>query len=140
MSATSEERNVVQRPGSISVGQVDVVVEMDVSNPPLVNVVALITNFDYWGSMVTTKNITILFNNIPCANIPSEGFIEMFDLTHANPRATWETNGSPLYPSKEEIAQELAASVLAAENLTLAPVADSKDVSAIFAMEPNSVA
>ena len=131
---------IVPRVGSVSAGQVDVVVAVDASQHPLIHVTALMNNFDLYSLPVANKTVQVNFARLPAgAVVPNVATLDRIDSTHANPRAVWDAAGGPQYCSPTEIAAELAASQLVGEGLALTSNADGS-LSALLTLEPFSVA
>jgi xylan 1,4-beta-xylosidase len=131
---------IVPRVGSVSAGQVDVVVAVDASQHPLIHVTALMNNFDLYTLPVANKTVQVNFARLPAgAVVPKVATLDRIDSTHANPRAAWDAAGGPNYCSPTEIAAELAASQLIGEDLALTLNADSS-LTATLTLEPFSVA
>lgn len=131
---------IVPRVGSVSAGQVDVVVAVDSSAHPLVHVTALVNNFDLYSLPVSNKTVQLDFANLPAGAVaPASAMVSRIDSTHANPRATWEAAGQPDYCTPAEIAAEMAASQLVDEPVALTKNADGS-LSVTIELEPFSVA
>jgi xylan 1,4-beta-xylosidase len=132
---------VVYRPGSATVGTVDVMVATSRAGS-LVSVTALLNNFNTYGNNVSAQTVSVTFANLSAAAgvpLPTSATLELIDATHANARPVWEAAGSPLYPSPAEVAAELAASQLVQQSLALQPAAGG-GVQATLTMQPQSVA
>ena len=112
---------VVQRRGSASAGALDVMVAVDTSDAPAaIHVTALVVSFDWWNATLPNENVSLVFLGIPAsATLPSAATLERIDSTHANGRAAWRAAGSPLYPTRAQLAAELQASTLVQEGLPL---------------------
>lgn len=77
----------------------------------------LIANFNTPGNTIVTESIHL---NIVGTRATS-GIIERIDEHHANPQATWIAQGSPMYPTKQQIAEQMTASELVALPIHINP-------------------
>ena len=131
---------IVNRSGSVSAGQVDLVVGVDKSLGNEVAVTALMNNFDVPGFAVTNKTIQLTFSGLQFSKISSTATLERIDSTHANAIEVWLQAGAPRYPSAAEIALELSASQLVPEDIQLSISSDGTSATVTVTMEPYSVA
>ena len=115
-----------KRPGpaancTATIGTLDVIAAADASLGTTVSLHALVTNFNAnpndalnssTGQPITTEvGVTIVFSNLPHgAQLPANATITLLDSKNGWARPVWVAAGSPLYPSKEELEAELAAS------------------------------
>ena len=131
---------IVNRTGSVSAGQVDIVVAVDTSMGNEVAVTAIINNFDVPGFVISNKTVQLTFAGLKYAKISSTATLDRIDSTHANAIEVWIQAGSPKYPSATEIAAEMAASQLVPEEIPLSLASDGSSATVTFMLEPYSVA
>ena len=131
---------IINRIGSISAGQVDIVVAIDTSLGNEVAVTAIMNNFDVPGFNVSDKTVQLTFSGLHFKTISPMATLDRIDSTHANAIEIWIQAGSPEYPTSDEIAAEMAASKLIPENVPLTIGSDSTSATVIVTMEPYSVA
>lgn len=75
-------------------------------------VTALVNNFQLAGvtPLPIPTNVTITFTGLTTP-LPIVGTVEYLDANHTNPMNVWINNGSPMYPSTNEIALEVTESL-----------------------------
>jgi len=71
-----------------------------------------VSNWNTPGNAIATEQVSIDLTAITTA---ASGQIERIDDTHANPQQTWINQGSPMYPTKKQIAETMTASMLIPE-------------------------
>jgi xylan 1,4-beta-xylosidase len=86
-------------------------------------VTALINNFQLALAtpLPVPTNVTITFTSLT-APLPIVGTVEYLDANHTNPMNVWIANGSPMYPSTNEIALEETESLPTKIQINLTPV------------------
>ena len=115
-------------------GTVDIITAIDASLGTTLSLHALITNFNAnvndatnpaTGLPITTASgVVVRFANLPAgAVLPATATVTLLNSTAGWARPVWVATGSPKYPSSDEIAAELAASVPARITLPLTAAA-----------------
>lgn len=106
-----------------TVGTVDVITAVDSSLGTTLVLHALVTNFNCnihdaanstTGCPISTASgVTLTFQNVPAdAHAPANATFSLIDSTHAWGRNAFVANGSPLYPTPAQIAEEMTASLV----------------------------
>jgi xylan 1,4-beta-xylosidase len=138
---TSPSAGVIYRPGSATVGTVDAIVSSARSGN-LVRITALLTNFNPIGAEIAAQTVVLTFANLTAAAgvpLPSNATLELIDATHASAQPTWQAQGSPLYLSPGQVAEQLAASLVVASPIPLQSAAGGA-VQVTVTLQPQSVA
>jgi xylan 1,4-beta-xylosidase len=103
-------------------------------------VTALLGNFNSSSAPVPARaSVSITFSGLS-EPLPTQALLQLLDSSHANPMAAWQAAGSPLYPSAQETAAELAASQLQTQTVQLAAGPSSGSVVAVLQLEAYAVA
>jgi xylan 1,4-beta-xylosidase len=71
--------------------------------------IAFVSNWNTPGNSISTQSVSIDLSKLTRNGL---GLIERIDDTHANPQQTWINQGSPTYPTKQQIADMMSASQL----------------------------
>lgn len=106
-----------------TIGTVDVITAVDASLGTTVVLHALVTNFNCnikdaadpaTGCAISTASgVMITFQNVPAnSQNPGNATFSLIDSTHAWARTAFVANGSPLYPTPAQIAEEMTASLV----------------------------
>lgn len=100
----------------------------------------LVSNWaPYWMTNVPSVSATISVADACCGSVcPTEGTVTRLDSKNGNAHATWNSMGSPLYPTPEQIAKLKSASEAGVHNVTLS-TAGAGEVSATVSVEPQAV-
>lgn len=108
----------------LSNGTVDVVtvVAAAADAGALVDVLALLTNFDVHPALPAPVDVEVVFAGL--ASAPASAVLELVDSAHAYGRPAWEAAGAPDYPSAAELAAERAAAALVPQSVALVPRRD----------------
>ena len=76
-------------------------------------VTVLMGNFDIASvAPPPLANVTLTVSGLGSGALPQNATLELIDDAHANPYATWQAAGSPLYPTADEVRAEAATSVV----------------------------
>jgi hypothetical protein len=105
-------------------------------------VTALVANYNISsGPTPSPVTISLVFSGSAGSTgaWPATATLELCDATHGNPMAVWTQAGSPTYPAADEIAEEMAASVLPAETIALTTMGDGTAL-AVITLEPYAFA
>jgi xylan 1,4-beta-xylosidase len=78
------------------------------------HIMAFISNWNTPGNMISPQRIQISFSELTSND---QAFIERIDDNHCNPQQTWIDQGSPMYPTQQQIAAQLAASQLTRQSI-----------------------
>lgn len=116
ISASGGRSAPIYRRTSATVDTVDTSVMIEGNS----RVVAVATNMNLPGMPIAAQGVTISFKNLP-GTPPASVPVKVIDATHANPLPVWIAQGKPLYPTQQQIAEQLAASQFAPELVPLVP-------------------
>ena len=138
---TADAGRAARRPGAgpaaactATSGTVDVITAIDISLGTTLSLHALVTNYNAnvndatnpaTGLPISTASgVVVRFANLPAgAVLPTTATVTLLNSTVGWARPTWVAAGSPEYPSSDEIAAELGASVPARITLPLTAAA-----------------
>jgi len=80
------------------------------------HVMVFVSNWNTPGNAITTEDVDVDITAITSAGL---GIIERIDETHANPQQTWINQGSPTYPTKQQIADMMNSSMMIPEGVSV---------------------
>jgi len=80
------------------------------------------------NATIPTATVCVVLPGFPMSAV-SEVYMERVDDTHSNAKRTWQAQGSPTYPTKVQITEQLLSSLLVRENVELKPAKSSSGVS-----------
>jgi xylan 1,4-beta-xylosidase len=98
-----------------------------------------VTNFQRHEIPTHQERATVIITHSPGARIPASAAVAYIDSAHANPRALWESLGSPMYPTAAQIALMKAASMVVEESVPVT-VLSPTTVGIALDLEPYAVA
>ncbi|RYE82805.1 MAG: hypothetical protein EOO65_04960 [Methanosarcinales archaeon] len=136
LSVSGATETVITRPGSVSVGTVDVSVTVAAVDAKQTRVHALLVNYNTPDNAIAAQTVTVQVNNLPRA-APSTATLRIVDSTHAYAFPVWQAAGSPMYPNQTEVATELSASRVAPTSIALS--ASGSKASFTVTLQPQSV-
>lgn len=80
------------------------------------HIMVFVSNWNTPGNAIAVEEVTIDLTAITGTQL---GTIERIDDAHANPQQTWINQGSPMYPTKQQIADMMDASMLIPEGASV---------------------